>query len=306
MKILVFGGSSKLGGAIIAGLREVYGRDVYILATTSGRTAKVPLANATLHIQLKRENVLNNEWIKPLLVERPYDMTFFMFAFSSATGKPWRMATAAEKQEAMDFSFVPLLKMERWGGFGRLVAATTFWQMPLVKKIYGAVLEPKRQLESWHLEDPLRRQLFRISAYESRSLRAVMLMAERWYRAHPSEMPQLFPHVPNFAHMTFAEALAAELRHQEKKYFGSTGATSLQYIQAAIVGWLKQPKPVIINVAGNQTWEGYRLRPVTRQMVSELRQLAAAAVSIRRRCKSFARKTIPGQNLIEAVMPQLI
>ncbi len=253
-KILVIGASGVVGQAAIAAVRQVYSHGAYIVATTTSYKP-IPLANEIMIIKLSSEVINDSSWLESPLSSGPFDITFFTPAYASGIGKPLNEVTLDEKNEGFNYCVKPLIQLDDAGAFGTLVAFSSFLDLPLVSKVYGAMVYSKKQLEDFCAADIFRRQLFRLGAFESKLLRGLAAKILLHWRGRVQQMcKELFSKNLNPEQKKFSQALLEEIIEQEKKYFGSTELTTPEKIRNAVAQWLRERTPGFYNLVGDVFW----------------------------------------------------
>lgn len=270
-RILVIGASGVVGQAAIAAVRQAYGNDAHIVATATEYKALAG-ANEIEIIKLTAENIADRSWLEPLLAYRPFDVTFFTPAYAKAVGMPEEKVTENDKTEAYNFCVKPLMQLEDSGNFGVLVAFSGFLNLPLVRQVYGAMIYSKHELENFCAGDISRRQLFRLGAFESRSLRGLAAQILSYWRGKLHEMYRLFTLAKNPESKKLSQALLEQILAEESDSFGSTKPTTPGRIQSYLADWLVKQNQGFHNLVGDIKWVGRTLRPVF-SSTEEARQL---------------------------------
>ncbi len=260
-RILVIGASGVVGQAAIAAVRQAYGNDAHIVATATEYKALAG-ANEIEIIKLTAENIADRSWLEPLLAYRPFDVTFFTPAYAKAVGMPESKVTENDKMEAYNFCVKPLMQLEDSGNFGVLVAFSGFLNLPLVRQVYGAMIHSKHELENFCAGDISRRQLFRLGAFESRSLRGLAAQILSYWRGKLHEMYRFFTLAKNPESKKLSQALLEQILAEESDNFGNTRPTTPDRIQSYLADWLKKQNQGFHNLVGDINWVGRTLRPV--------------------------------------------
>lgn len=267
-RVLIIGATGAIASAVLAAERQIHGSRVEIVAVRRNPQKHVFGVNDILRIEFDQRNVCGSDWIRELQSYGPFVRTYFCFAKSSHVGFPVELATQGQIEEALNFSFMPAVKMDERGWFGTIVVFSSFLGLPLVQRVYGAMGPAKAQLEQWAAENPERRQVFRVGGILSNSLRGIGLAAWRYYRHRGTKLDELFPDVPK-RDQGFVDMLPLQLSAEEQALIGQDllGPGRLTVpadVTAAVVGWLKRPACRAVNVVRSFVWPGepQRLVPV--------------------------------------------
>ena len=149
----------------------------HIIATTRSEQS-VPGADETLNEISIDEHLI--ERIKTELKERSNEIDLLIYTPAMGEpGFPIEQTTEQQYRQAAEFSFDPMLALEKELQPGLTVGYSALYWLPHTLAFYGALGFVKKAMEEWCLADPQKRALVRGGTFFSQSVRGISLLLQR-------------------------------------------------------------------------------------------------------------------------------
>ncbi|MCB1138872.1 MAG: hypothetical protein KDK23_08960 [Leptospiraceae bacterium] len=252
---LVVGATGEAGLSAMDAVREA-SPQAHIIATTRSQQS-VPGADETLP-----DIEINDELTDRIRSELKHRSSHLdLLVYTPALGEPGfpiERTTEEQWSQAADFSFQPILELERNLRPALSVGYSAFYWLPHTLSFYGALGYVKKAMEEWCLEAPQQRALVRGGTFYSKSVRGISLLLQRLMKK--TENPELQKMKDEFANtnMRFLDFFLEYASHREKEAFGQNfeepyRRTERDDLSRGLVKILAGDGP-IVNVVGPWTW----------------------------------------------------
>ncbi|MCB1169261.1 MAG: hypothetical protein KDK25_02950 [Leptospiraceae bacterium] len=252
---LVVGATGEAGLSALEAIREANPK-AHIIATTRSQQS-VPGADETLP-----DMEINDELSDRIRSELKQQASRLdLLVYTPALGEPGfpiERTTEEQWSQAADFSFQPILELERNLKPALSIGYSAFYWLPHTLSFYGALGYVKKAMEEWALEAPERRALVRGGTFYSKSVRGISLLLQRLMKK--SDNPELQKMKEEFAgtDMRFLDFFLEYAARHEKEAFSQNfeepyRRTERDDLRRGLVKILAGDGP-IVNVVGPWTW----------------------------------------------------
>ena len=269
MKALIIGASSEAGQSALAALREFEQEQQtsFEIITTTSRASDTAIEGASQtigEVNLAEagaaERILN-------AVSGPIDVMFYTPAFGPV-GYPIARTNQNDVNQALDFSYHPLVRLSEELPTRRTIAYSSFYWLPHISVAYGAMGAAKFALEKLALDNPERYRIIRSGTFFSKSTRGISLMIKRALKSTDSGFLQ--PLVDRwqasglgFQDYFFHYAHSVERETFEQRFTGQPHRhTTRDDLKEQALAVLRGSDAPIHNVIGDWRWTDNALPPI--------------------------------------------
>ncbi|MBI40654.1 MAG: hypothetical protein CMF59_13730 [Leptospiraceae bacterium] len=252
---LIVGASGEAGLSAIDALRE-NSPNVHIIATTRSEQS-IPGADETFHgISIDQDLVSR---IRTQLGDRVEKIDLLIY--TPAMGEPGFPISETNKEQykqAAEFSFDPMLALEKDLEPALTVGYSALYWLPHTLAFYGALGFVKKAMEEWCLAAPEKRALVRGGTFYSKSVRGISLLLQRLMKS--TSNPELLKMKEEFASsgMRMLDFFLDYASRREQESLGSRFSepyrrTERGDLSRGLAEILKGDGP-IVSVVGPWTW----------------------------------------------------
>ena len=260
-KALVFGGSGAAGQSAVKALREKYGDEAFILATTSKET---PVEGADQTIT--GCDVVDETYKDKIISKIEQALDYFIFTPARGNlGFPVSETSDDDIKEALAFSFDPMVHLEKVLSPALTISYSAYYYLPHLLDFYGSMGFVKLRQELWTLESPQKRKIIRAGSFYSQSVRGISILLQRLAKQGKntslSEMLREQKQSGKKFDAFFLDYVASRENHILKDKFPGIDyrMTTVEDLSWALTQLISGEKSPILSVMGGWRWTDDKL-----------------------------------------------